>query len=49
MILGFISTFKVSKSHFLVIFFIMAQQNERDIIRPIAIMLDGPISYHAWF
>ena len=26
----------------------MAQQNERDIIRPITIMLDGPISYHAW-
>ena len=26
----------------------MAQQNERDIIRPITIMLDGPTSYHAW-
>ena len=26
----------------------MAQQNKRDIIRPITIMLDGPISYHAW-
>ena len=26
----------------------MAQQNEQDIIRPITIMLDGPISYHAW-
>ena len=26
----------------------MAQQNERDIIRPITIMLDGPISYHGW-
>ena len=32
----------------LVIFFIMAQQNERDIICPITIMLDGPTSYHAW-
>ncbi|XP_075662530.1 uncharacterized protein LOC142631995 [Castanea sativa] len=27
----------------------MAEQNERDIIRPITIMLDGPTSYHAWF
>ena len=26
----------------------MAQQNNRDIICPITIMLDGPISYHAW-
>ena len=26
----------------------MAQQNERDIIRPITIMLNGPTSYHAW-
>ena len=26
----------------------MAQQSERDIIRPITIMLDGPTSYHAW-
>ena len=26
----------------------MAQQNDRDIIRPITIMLDGPTSYHAW-
>ena len=26
----------------------MAQQNERDIIRPITIMLEGPTSYHAW-
>ena len=26
----------------------MAQQNKRDIIRPITIMLDGPTSYHAW-
>ena len=26
----------------------MAQQNERDILRPITIMLDGPTSYHAW-
>ena len=26
----------------------MAQQNERDIIRPITIMLDGLTSYHAW-
>ena len=26
----------------------MAQQNERDIIRPITILLDGPTSYHAW-
>ena len=26
----------------------MVQQNERDIIRPITIMLDGPTSYHAW-
>ena len=26
----------------------MTQQNERDIIRPITIMLDGPTSYHAW-
>ena len=26
----------------------MVQQNERDIIRPITIMLDGPASYHAW-
>ena len=26
----------------------MAQQNERDIIRPITIILDGPTSYHAW-
>ena len=27
----------------------MAQQNERDIIRPITIMLDDPSNYHAWF
>ena len=26
----------------------MAQQNERDIVCPITIMLDGPTSYHAW-
>ena len=26
----------------------MTQQNERDIIRPITIMLDGPTSYYAW-
>ena len=26
----------------------MPQQNERDIIRPITIMLDGPTSYHVW-
>ena len=26
----------------------MAQQNERDLIRPITIMLDGPTNYHAW-
>ena len=26
----------------------MAQQNKRDIIRPITIMLDGLTSYHAW-
>ena len=26
----------------------MAQQNERDIIRLITIMLDGLTSYHAW-
>ena len=26
----------------------MAQQNERDIILPITIMLDGSTSYHAW-
>ena len=26
----------------------MAQQNERDIIRSIIIMLDGPTNYHAW-
>ena len=26
----------------------MASQNERDIICPITIMLDGPTSYHAW-
>ena len=26
----------------------MVQQNERDIIRPITIMLDGPTSYHVW-
>ena len=26
----------------------MAQQNERDRIYPITIMLDGPTSYHAW-
>ena len=26
----------------------MAQQNERDIIHPITIMLDGPTRYHAW-
>ena len=26
----------------------MAQQNERDIIRPTTIMLDGPTSYYAW-
>ena len=26
----------------------MAQQNERDIIRLITIMLDRPTSYHAW-
>ena len=27
----------------------MAQQNKRNIIRPITIMLDGPTIYHAWF
>ena len=27
----------------------MAQQNERDIICPITIMLDGPTSNHAWY
>ena len=26
----------------------MAQQNNRDIIHPITIMLDGPTSYRAW-
>ena len=26
----------------------MTQQNDRDIIRPITVMLDGPTSYHAW-
>ena len=26
----------------------MTQQNERDIIRPITIMLNGPTSYYAW-
>ena len=26
----------------------MTQQNERDIIRPITTMLDGPTSYHTW-
>ena len=26
----------------------MAQQNERNIIRPITIMLNSPTSYHAW-
>ena len=26
----------------------MAQQNERDIIRPITIILDGLTNYHAW-
>ena len=26
----------------------MAQQNERDIIRSMTIMLDGSTSYHAW-
>ena len=26
----------------------MAQPNERDIIRSITIMFDGPTSYHAW-
>ena len=26
----------------------MAQQNERDIICPITVILDDPISYHAW-
>ena len=26
----------------------MAQQNKRDIIRLITIMLDDPTSYHAW-
>ena len=26
----------------------MAQQNNRDIIHPITIMLDGPTTYHAW-
>ena len=30
------------------LFFIVAQQNERDIIRPITIILDGPASYHTW-
>ena len=33
---------------FWVVFFIMTQQNERNIIRPIIIMLDGPTNYHAW-
>ena len=46
--MGSVSSFEVSKSHFLVIFFIKAQQNEQDIIRLITIMLDGPTSYHAW-
>ena len=32
----------------MVIFLKIAQQNERDIIRPITIMLDGPTSYYAW-
>ena len=26
----------------------MTQQSEQDIIRPITIMLDGPISYYVW-
>ena len=26
----------------------MAQENERDIIRPITVILDGPTTYHAW-
>ena len=26
----------------------MAQQNEQDIIHPIIVILDGPISYHTW-
>ena len=26
----------------------MAQQNERDIICPITVILDGPTRYHAW-
>ena len=46
--MGSVFAFKVSKSYFLVIFFIIAQQSERDIIRPITIMLDGSTSYHAW-
>ena len=27
----------------------MTQENERNIIRSIIIMLDGPTNYHAWF
>ena len=26
----------------------MAQENERDNVRPITVILDGPTTYHAW-
>ena len=39
---------EVPKSIFVIIFFIMAQQHERDIIRLIAIILDGPTSSNTW-
>ena len=47
-ILDSVSSFEVYKSLFLVIFFIMDQHKEQDIIHPITIILDGPTSYHAW-
>ena len=46
--MGYVSSLEVPKSLFLVIFFIMAQENEQDIVRPIIDILDGPPTYHAW-
>ena len=46
--MGSVSSFEVFKFLFVVIFFMMAQQNEPNIIRPITVISDGPTSYHAW-
>ena len=46
--MGSVSSFEIPKSLFLVIFFIMDQENEWDIVRPITIILGDPTTYHAW-